>query len=207
MHPFIQAWLLQSAVIFLVFGSLAGILTGALLLFLPQRLHRISALLDRWVSTRNMDKVLERNIRLDPWFYRHRKPAGVLTALGSLYVLYFFGVQLDRVSAIAGLVKHFGYHPLLVGGLLDALVLTAFLGSLCALLVALFALFRPSLLRGFEESTNQWLSLRRALKPLELPRDNVTRYVERYARQVGIFFILGGLYTLVLLLIWLSRQG
>jgi len=207
MHPLIQTWLLQSAVIFLIVGSVGGILIGALLLFRPQQLHRISALLDRWVSTRRMDQALERSIRLDPWFYRHRKPAGILVATGSLYVLYFFGIQLDREPAIAGLVKHFGHHPLLVGGLLDTLVLSALLGALCALLAALFALFRPSLLRDFEEGANRWLSLRRTLKPLEIPHDDVARYVGRYTRQVGTFLMLGGLYTLVLLLIWLSRSG
>jgi len=84
--------------------------------------------------------------------------------------------------------------------------LSAMVGALCAVFIALCLIFRPSLLRGFEESANQWLSLRRALKPMEIPRDSPGRYVEIYARQVGIFLLLGGLYSLVLLLIWLSRQ-
>ena len=205
MHPLIQTWLLQSAIVFLILGSLAGMLIGVLLLFRPQRLRAISAVLDHWVSTRRFDRALERNIRLDPWFYRHRRITGTLTALGALYVLYFFSMQLDREQAIAGLIKRLGYHPLLVGGLLDALVLSALLGALCALLVALFILFRPSLLRDFERGANRWLSLRQSLKPLEIPRDNMQRSVERYARQVGIFLLLGGLYTLVLLLIWVMR--
>lgn len=207
MHPLIQAWLLQSAVIFLALGGVAGILIGALMLFRPQGLHAASTVLDRWVSTRRLDRALEHSIRLDPWFYRHRRSVGILIALGALYVLYFFGVQLDRGQAVAGLVKHFGQHPLLVGGLLDALVLSALLGALCALLVALFALFRPSLLRDFEAGANRWLSLRRSLKPLEVPRDDLIRYLERYTRQVGVFLVLGGLYTLVLLLIWLSQSA
>ena len=205
MHPLIQTWLLQSAIVFLILGSLAGMLIGVLLLFRPQRLRAISAVLDHWVSTRRFDRALERNIRLDPWFYRHRRITGTLTALGALYVLYFFSMQLDREQAIAGLIKRLGYHPLLVGGLLDALVLSALLGALCALLVALFILFRPSLLRDFERGANRWLSLRQSLKPLEIPRDNMQRSVERYVRQVGIFLLLGGLYTLVLLLIWVMR--
>ena len=61
------------------------------------------------------------------------------------------------------------------------------------------------LFRGFEEGANQWLSLRQTLKPLEVPRDGLEVYVERHARQVGIFLMLGGLYTLVLLLAWLGN--
>ncbi|MDP2761527.1 MAG: hypothetical protein Q8O64_14255 [Sideroxyarcus sp.] len=204
MHPLIQSWLLQAAAIFLVIGILAGLLVGALLVLCPHRLQRIIAPLDRWISTRNFDKELERNFSLDPWLYRYRSITGTLILLGALFVLYYFIAVLDRGLAIAGLARHFAYPATAVAALLDALVLVSLVGALCAVLVALFMLFRPSLLRGFEQGANQWLSLRRSLKPLEIPRNDVDVYVLRYARQAGILLILGGLYTLVLLLIWMS---
>jgi len=206
MPPLFQAWLLQSAMIFLVVGSFAALLVGALLVFRPRQFKSISVLLNRWVSTRNFDKALERNFSLDPLLYRYRRFTGTLLLLGALFVLYYFTWKMDKAAAIEGLARHFHYYPSLVGGLLDAVVLGAMLGALCAAFIALCLIFRPSLLRGFEESANQWLSLRRALKPLEIPRDSQGRFVEIYARQVGIFLLLGGLYTLVLLLIWLSRH-
>ncbi len=207
MNPLIQTWLLQSAVIFLVVGSFAGLLVGALLVLSPQRLQRLSAPLNRWVSTRRFDKELERSFSLDPWFHRYRQVSGVLILLGALFVLYYFTAGLDRGLAIDGLARHFAYPAALVAALLDALVLISLLGALCAVLVALFMLFRPSLLRGIEQGANQWLSLRRSIKPLEIPRTDVDVYVLRYARQIGIFLLLGGLYTLVFLLIWLSRYS
>jgi hypothetical protein len=207
MNPIAQSWLLQSAVIFLIFGSVAGLLVGALLVCRPQRIQMISSLLNRWVSTRHLDKTLELSISLDPWFYRYRHITGVLTLMGALFILFYFTVSLDRELAIAGLAKHFSYPPTAVGGLLDALVLSALTGALCAILVALFMLFRPSLLRDFEQNANQWVSLRKALKPMERSRDDLDRYVQRHARQIGIFLLLGGLYTLVFLLIWLTRQA
>ncbi|MDD5058399.1 MAG: hypothetical protein PHQ60_11060 [Sideroxydans sp.] len=206
-HPLIQSWLLQSAVIFLIVGSLAALVVGALLVFRPQRLQRIGALLNRWVSTRNFDKNLERSFSIDPWFYRYRKINGTLTLLGALYVVFFFTVQLDREAAIAGLAKSFRYPHALVGALLDALVLSALTGALCAAFVAIFMLLRPSSLRGFEQEANQWLSLRRALKPLETPREDMENFVLRNARQVGIFLLLGALYTRVFMLSWLIYQG
>lgn len=207
MNPLIQTWLLQSVVIFLVVGSFAGLLVGAFLVMCPQRVQRLSALLNRWVSTRQFDKTLERNFSVDPWFYRYRQTCGVLILLGALYVLYYFIAGLDRGLAIEVLAKYFSYPAVLVASLLDALVLISLLGALCAVMVALFMLFRPSLLRGIEQGANQWLSLRRTLKPMEIPRANVDVYVLRYARQTGIFLLLGGLYTLVFLLIWLSRYS
>ena len=206
MPPLIQSWLLQSVVIFLLFGSLAGVLAGVLLVFRPQSFQRLGARLNRWISTRHLDTLLERNIAIDPWFYRHRIVSGALILSGAVYVLVFFIVTLDREPAIAGLAARLDYPPALVGGLLDAVVLSALLGALCAVLAALFMLFRPSLLRGFEQDANRWLSLRKALKPMEVPRDTLDRFVLRHARQTGVFLMLGGLYTLVFLLLWLGRQ-
>ncbi|MBA3023359.1 MAG: hypothetical protein KJ572_08355 [Gammaproteobacteria bacterium] len=205
MNPLIQSWLVQSAVIFLILGSVAGMVIGALLLFGRDRLQNISTLLDRWISTRRFDRALERRITLDPWFYRHRQATGTLILAGALYILYFFGVQLDRAETVAGLARRFAYPQALAEALLDAMVLSALLGALGAIVAALFILFRPSMMRGFEEGANQWLSLRKSLKTLEVPRDGLEVYVERHARQVGIFLMLGGLYTLVLLLAWLGR--
>lgn len=205
MPPLIQAWLFQSAVIFLALGGVAGILIGALLVFRPGAFGALSAPLNRWISTRGLDKTLESNFSLEPWLYRHRHGTGAAILFGALFVLYFFSVQLDRAETLAGLARHYPYYPSLIAGLLDALVLSALLGALCATFVALFLLFRPSLLRGFEAGTNQWLSLRKALKPMEIPRDALDRYVERHARQAGLFLLLGGLYILVLLAYWLTR--
>jgi len=199
MHPLIQSWFIQSAIIFLLVGSVSGLLVGALLVFRPQLFDSLSLMLNRWISTRSLDKSLESSFSFDPWLYRYRHWTGAAILIGALFVLFYFTVQLDRTATLEGLAKHFNYYPSIVGGLLDALVLSSLLGALCAIFVALSLMLRPSLLRGFEDIANQWLSLRRALKPMEVPRDNVERYVQRYTRQVGTFLLLGSLYTLVLL--------
>lgn len=206
MNPFIQAWLLQSAVIFLIIGSVAGLFIGALLVFRPQQFQRISTVLNLWVSTRALDKTLERSISIDAWFYRHRKIAGGFILAGGVFVLTYFTVMLDREMAITGLAKHFQYPALLIAGLLDALVLSSMLGAVCAIFVALCLMYRPSLLRGFEEGANQWVSMRKALKPMEIQRDSLNQLANQYARQTGIFLMLGGLYTLILMLLWQLRN-
>jgi len=207
MHPLIQSWFFQSALIFLIVGSVAGLLVGTLLVFRPQLFNSLSLVLNRWISTRSMDKALESSFSLDPWLYRYRHWTGAAILLGALFILFYFTVELDRTVTIEGLVKHFHYYPAVVGGLLDALVLSSLLGALCAIFVALSMMFRPSLLRGFEESANQWLSLRKALKPMEIPRDNMERYVQRHTRQVGILLLMGSLYTLALLAYWMTLLG
>lgn len=207
MNPLVESLLLRSAVLFLVVGSLAGLLVGALLLWRPHRLRAVSDILNRWISTRSMDRPLERSVTLDPWFYRYRRTSGLLILLASGYIVYFFTVSLDRAGAIIGLSKRLGWPQGLTGGLLDALVLSAFLGALLAAFVSLFLLLRPSLLRDFEQGANQWISLRRALKPLEIARHGVDENVFRYARQAGVALILCSLYVIVILTFWLGRYN
>lgn len=207
MTPLAQNWLLQSAVIFLIVGSVAAMLVGGMLLLCHERLGKISALMNRWISTRNFDRPLERKITLDPWFYRHSRITGVAILTGAIYIVYFFAFELERTQAITGLAHRFAYPAAFAETLMDALVLIALAGALGAILVSMFILLRPSLLRGFESKANQWLSLRKSMKPLEIPRDDLDRYVESHAKQFGIFLMLGGLYTLVLLLVWLGNQG
>lgn len=205
MDPMIESLLLRSAVLFLMLGSLAGLIVGALLIRSPQRLRAISNILNRWVSTRHIDQSLERSVNLDPWFYRHRRLSGGLILVASGYILYALTLNLDRANAIIGLAQRFGLPSVLVAGLLDALVLSALLGALLAAFVSLFLLMRPSSLRDFEQVSNRWVSMRRALKPMEVRREAVDEYVFRYSRQAGILLMLGSLYVLALLATWVSH--
>lgn len=204
MDPVVESLLLRSAVLFLMAGSLAGLVVGALLLWRPHRLRAVSAVLNRWISTRHLDQSLERSVSLDPWFYRYRRTSGVLTLLGACYILYFFTVRLDKADAINVLSLYFKLPAALVGALLDAVVLIALSGALFAGIISLFLLLRPSMLRDFEQGANQWVSLRRALKPAEIPRQGVDEYVLQHGRRSGILLVLGSLYSLVVLTFWLS---
>jgi hypothetical protein len=84
--------------------------------------------------------------------------------------------------------------------LLDALVLASLTGAAAALFVGLLLWLRPSLLRGIEETSNQWISSRRAERLLDIPRDEVEAFVARHARRVGWLLLLGSLSLLLLVL-------
>jgi hypothetical protein len=203
--PIVEALLLRSAVLFLMLGSLAGLVVGALLLWSPQRLRAVSSLLNRWISTRHLDLTLDRSVELDPWFYRHHRTSAWLILLASAYIIYSFTIGLNRANAVIGLSRYFHLPEGLVDGLLDAMVLSALLGALLAVFVSLFLLLRPSMLRDFEQGANRWISLRRGLKPFEIGRAGVDEYVFKYGRQAGILLVLGSLYTLSLLTFWFSH--
>ncbi len=205
MNQFIQSWLLQAFVIFLIVGSLAGMVVGALLVLRPQSLQRVNQLLDRWTSTRRLDQPLEGSVKFDPWFYRYRRICCTLTLLGALYIIYFFTVNMDRTNAISAFAQHSDLPASWIAWLLDAMVLSALLGALFAAFISLILLLRPSMLREFEQGANRWLSLRRALKPAEIPRKGVDAYAFQYGLQAGTLLVLGSLYVLVVLLSWVGH--
>ena len=89
----VTALLLRTLLLILVLGSVAGLLTGALLILRPDWLLRASKRLNRWVSTRKLSLSLERTIHVDHLFYRYRRLSGTFIMLGGVYMLYFFMIH------------------------------------------------------------------------------------------------------------------
>jgi hypothetical protein len=198
----IEAVLLSAFVNFLVLGSVAGLILSALLIFQPQWLARTNPANNRWVSTRHIDKMLESPIDIDSWFYRYRRVTGFVTLAGAIYLLYFFGVQIDKGRAISGLAQGFQMTSADIGWLFNPMELIVLLGAVFALLVSLLMLFRPGRFRLFEHGANKWVSLRRTMKPLEILHNDVDEFTFRHTPLTGVMLLVGSIYTLVMLTFW-----
>lgn len=188
----IKIILWQSLAIFLIIGALTGVAVSLLLIFRPHLIVRINRVANRWISTRRMDQFLDRSISIEQWVYRHHRPLGMLIAAGACYILVYFGLLFNKPIALRRMA---GYAPdWQLDILLDALALALLTGAAVALLAGLFLWLRPSLLRGIEEETNQWISSRRATKPLAIPRDQVERFIAAHTQRVGWLLLLGSIY-------------
>lgn len=183
----IETVLLSALPILLVTGSVVGLIVGVILILRPHWLAHLSLIANRWISTHHIEKVLDTPINADSWFYRYRLASGLVTLAGASYVLYFFSVQIDKTNASSA----YG------GVLFDSMVLIALFGAALALFVSLIVLFRPSLLRKFESAANEWISLRNALKPLDISHNNVDEFTFRHTQQMGVILVLCSVYTLV----------
>ncbi|HXU94423.1 MAG TPA: hypothetical protein VFP33_12280 [Gallionella sp.] len=188
--------------IFLLIGSMFGVVLALLMILRPQLLPVINRVANHWLSMRHTDRVLDKVISIDPWFYQHHRPLGILIALGASYFLVYFGYFFDKRTALQGLA---GYVPVvLLDEFLDILVIASVLGGSVALIVGLFLWFRPNLLHGIEKTANLWVSSRRATKVLSVPHDQFDRYVESHARLAGWFLLLGSSYLLTAIVILLA---
>ena len=197
----IDIFLWRVLAIFLLIGALTGVAVSLLLIFKPHLLARTSRIANRWISTRRMSRLMDRSIDIEGWLYQRHRSLGILAVLGAGYMLVYFGLLFDKAAALQYWT---GSMPAsLLGGLLDAMVLAALVGAVVALVVGLFYWLRPSLLRGIEKSANQWISSDRAVMALDVPHDQVERFVAGHARQVGWLLLLGSIYLFFAVLRWL----
>ncbi len=185
-------YLWRALALFLMVGAVLGVLLGALLIFKPHYVEQLNRVANRWVSVRRVNQWLDRTISLERWFYRHHRAAGIAIMLGAAYVFIHFGFQFDKTYTLHQLS---GKIPAkLLDALLDALVLFLLLGSAIALMLGLLICLRPSLLRGLEQKSNQWVSLRQATKIFDVQRGQVDEFVLHHTRRVGWALLFGSLY-------------
>lgn len=202
---FTDTVLVQSLVAFLLLGSVAGFAAGIALLLRPQWLVKASKFSNRWVSTRQMGRSLEQPINVDRWFYRYSRISGMLLIVGALYIIYSLVVRIVRTDLIAALIKVRWLQAAWVEPAVDTMVLVLLAGAMLALIVGMFLMFRPSLLRDLELEANQRVSLRQTLKPAEIQRDNMDQLVFSNVRLAGVALLGGSLYAFVVLLSWWLR--
>jgi hypothetical protein len=80
--------------------------------------------------------------------------------------------------------------------LLLSLAVLLLLGSLLCLSVGLGLVFRSASVLRLFHVVNRWVSTRRAMKPMEIPRTSDLHVTDRRRRWVtGLFFALGGAYA------------
>ncbi len=194
-------FLWRALAIFLLIGALAGIAVSLLLIFKPHLMVHVNRVANRWISTRRLSQLLDRSISIEQWLYQYHRPLGILVTFGAGYILGYFGLLFDKAATLRSLA---GYMPVkLLGGLLDALVLASLTGAVVALFVGLALWLRPSLLRGIEEISNQWVSSRRVTRMLDMPHDQVEHFVARHTQRAGWLLLLGSLYLFFAMFRWL----
>lgn len=90
--------------------------------------------------------------------------------------------------------------------LAQSLAIFFLFGGFVALGVGLGLFFNSEATVRFFGRMNQWVSLRRATKPLEIPRDT-RQAVQRHRRWFAVVFIVGGAFALYGLVAWYDTRA
>lgn len=178
-------------------GAALGVVIGVLLLIDSERVMRWNYVLNKWYSTRQAMRALDRPIDVKRPFYRWHRVLGVLVFAASLYTLdvLVFGFH---TSALVRALRGTG-SPALLALILDSVRLFLIAGNVAALVAAAVLVFRPSLLKGLEVWGDRQYSGRVATKPLDIMRYQPDDFVRSRPKLVGGLLVLGSLYVLITL--------
>lgn len=198
-----EQYLFHAFLLFLISGGIAGLAVGVALVLRPDWLLHASKVGGIWIATRKVTSVLERVFKIDYWLYRHHRAGGALLLVGAIFLMYFFTARFDKLPILMSFSIRYAFPPAFTEVLVDSAVFSMLLGAAFALIVSLFLLIRPSLLKGFEQGANQWVSLRRAIKPLERLRNDMDEYTFQNAQMTGVLLLVASLYVLIGLTLWL----
>lgn len=178
-------------------GAALGVVIGILLLIDSERVMRWNYVLNKWYSTRQAMRALDRPIDIKRPFYRWHRVLGVLVFAASLYTLdiLVFGFH---TSSLVRALRGTG-NPALLGLVLDSVRLFLIAGNVAALVAAAVLVFRPSLLKGLEVWGDRQYSGRVATKPLDIMRYQPDDFTRSRPKLVGGLLMLGSLYVLITL--------
>lgn len=191
---FVSSILQPTLVIVLLLGAALGVITGLLLILDSERAHRISAVLNRWVSTRAAMRPLEEQRSIKKPLYRMHRLVGGLICAGALYSLIVLGSPYG-ISAVAKSLSSLG-PPRFSSWIAQSLTLILLAGNLGALIFGVFFLARPSSLKGLEAWADRQVSARQRTKPLEQQRFPLDEFARARPRLVGTLVLLGALFVL-----------
>jgi hypothetical protein len=183
--------------VLLLGGAALGLVVGVLLIINTERVMRWNNTLNRWYSTRQAMRSLERPIDLKRPLYRWHRVLGVLVFAASLYTLdvLVFGYH---TSALVRALRGAG-DPAMLSLILEGVRLFLIAGNVAALVAATLLVFRPSLLKGVEGWGDRQYSGRVSTKVLDVMRYQPDDFVRRRPKLVGAALALGSLYVLITL--------
>jgi len=183
--------------VLLLGGAAVGVVLGALLLIDSDRVMRWNYVLNRWYSTRQAMRGLERPIDVKRPLYRWHRVLGAVVFAASLFTLdvLVFGFH---TSALVRALRGAG-DPAALALIVDTLRLFLIAGNAAALLAAAVLIFRPSLLKGVEVWGDRQYSGRASTKALDIMRYQPDDFVRNRPKLVGGLLVAGSLYILLTL--------
>lgn len=202
--------LLHYLVVLLIFGNVFALLVGVLMLTAPQRLCALSKYSNRWISTRQLTRPLDKQRPTERTMLRYPRALGaVLLASAALILIkganFITGMSAaDGGKLLARLYGDAGLSDSAWESLWISLIAFIVLGAVMAVMVGLLSLFKPGQLRHWGKSINRWISTRKLTKPLDVPHYQLDKLVTARPRLWGGVITALSLFS-VLVLWWFVR--
>jgi hypothetical protein len=184
---------LQTALISLFIASVLSLAFGIAMVLGSTWSMRLSANMNRWVSTRKMLRPLEVRRDIQRQVYQRHPLIGAILLIGAAFVLYFLFLRYDPV-AFQRVFK--GSLPAqTLDWLLQSLWWIVLVTNIFGMAVGAVMVTRPSLLKGIESWADRVYSTREVGKFWETMNHQPDRFVQNYPRLFGWLVVAGSLYA------------
>ena len=183
--------LMYYLIVLLIAGNVFALVIGVVMLLAPQRLAALSKLSNRWISTRQLTKPLERPRPTERAMLRYPRVLSAVLLASAALILIKGANFIAGMSAAEGgklLARLYGDTNISSSvweSLWVSLMAFIMLGAAMAVVVGLMSLFKLGKLKSWAESTNRWVSTRQLTKPLDVPHYQLDKLVTAHPRLWG----------------------
>ena len=197
MNSMLTEILFDASYLFIIVGTFIALILGLGLIFAPSLTLKFNEKINTRISLREKTKTIETAIKSEPFFYKHSKINGAILIIGSIFVLY----TLATFNAYT-LLPHLPKSISSAGWewIIDSAQIFFFISCGFILIFGLIVLFRPSLIKKFEQTANHWISTRRSFSKMSKDIDFTNKLVNAYPRAFGSFVVSLSIVVLFLLL-------
>ena len=200
----IQEILVTVVVSFFVIAAFVGIALGIGLNVSSVRTLRILKTMNRWVSTPERIKAMDKPHDIDVPTNRRRLWSGTVFTLGGAYTVFMllFGVEFPYV--VYALNQY--AEPIIVELLVDSLRWLLLLGGVIAFVVGVMMLLSPRAVPALGARLNRWYSNDRLAKAANEMHLTLDKMAEVYPRTTGIVLAFLSSFALIAaMMVWVSR--
>ncbi len=180
--------------VLILLGAGLGLVVGVMLLIDSARVMRWNAYLNRWISTENAARVLDRSRDVKHFVYRRHRVVGLLVIAGSLFALDVLAFGL-RTTPLLRALRPLG-NPTALALVVDSTRVFLVSGNIAALVAGVILCFRPSLLKGVESWADRQYSTPLPNKSLDEPNYRPDAFVRDHPKLVGALVAAGSVFIL-----------
>ena len=176
---------LQAVELLTLITSVLGMTFSLMLLLSPSLTRCLNQTLNRKINWDAKIKFLDKDIKIEPYFYGRHVLIGNLLIGGAAFALFFFFFSLD-VAKFTGVF--FGSHKytFVFEILIDSLGWIGKIMCMVALFYGLMLVFVPGKLRKIESQLNSWFETGPLVEKLEKNNHDLDAFIFRYPIVVGI---------------------
>ena len=178
-------------------GCVATFFIGLSLIARPGPILRASERMNQWFARHQPMKPLQKTIKIERYVYRRHRYFGALVLSGAAFTLYSLLYRYNERNVVEAYTRYF--NRTVVEWVVQSAAAALALGTVCAALIGLVMLIRPSLLKGIEAWSNRQYHTPNPAKLLYRYRvhGRFDHFATSHPHLAGLIISLASLYVLL----------